>query len=463
MNALLTVKTELAASTPASENPKAASVNDSNGFSQTLEKQVQDNSRAETNRDMRAQKTAERQENHDKPATRSDEAAVTANEDGKNLPPADNDQQKVAADNGEQSQQTTDDAEPTEKTTKVDKSETDGIVEVANSETEAEKQASQKSAVTVAVAAPAIQNAASEKVTMTLSATAKAQPQTVNTDSEIDGKTSLQNLTPVLNAEGDIKTIDGKTRFADILKKDNAAQTAIRADILQAISQKTSSEEGDGQTLKTSLQNLLLAGDNKAQPNGQTAELIRQIQPGQQRSNDNRSAAGIVSALTPAASAPGQASAVSAPQIAMDVQPQLNSAAWSRVVSSRVVWMAREGVQQAELRLNPANLGSVDVRLNINNDQASVTFLAQNAATREALEQAMPRLRESLAENGLSLTHSEVGQQEHSDQQPSDEETSMGSSHLAQVSVPLDDTEDELEAGMPEEMNDQSTGVSLYA
>ncbi|HET8807824.1 MAG TPA: flagellar hook-length control protein FliK, partial [Methylophaga sp.] len=170
-----------------------------------------------------------------------------------------------------------------------------------------------------------------------------------------------------------------------------------------------------------------------------------------------------ITALTPASSTPGQSSAAGAPQIAMDVQPQLNSAAWSRVVSSRVVWMAREGVQQAELRLNPAHLGSVDVRLNINNDQASVTFLAQNAATREALEQAMPRLRESLAENGLSLTHSEVGQQDHSGQQASEDETSTGNAHLAKVSVALDDTEDELITGMPTQVNDQSTGVSLYA
>ena len=125
--------------------------------------------------------------------------------------------------------------------------------------------------------------------------------------------------------------------------------------------------------------------------------------------------------------------------------------------------MAREGVQQAELRLNPASLGSVEVRLSINNDQASVTFLAQNAATRDALEQAMPRLRESLAENGLALSHSEVGQQNQSGEQTADNETSMQNGHLAQVSVTLDDTEDELPATIQPEINEQSTGVSLYA
>lgn len=463
MNGLLTIKTELAASKPASDTPKAATVNDNNGFSQALEKQVQDNSKAEASRDSRAQKVADRQEDRDKAAAKSDQAAVTASEDGKNLPPADNEENKVTDDSGEQTNESTDSPVLAGQADTAAEPETDVDSEADSGEAITEDAPAQKAPVSVAVAAPAIQNAATDKVTMTLSDNARAQPKSVTADSEATRKTALQNLTPVLNAEGDIENIDGKTRFADILKKDNATQTAIRADILQAISQKTSSDEGNGQTVKTSLQNLLLGGDNKAQPNGQVAELIRQIQPGQQRSNDNRAPAGLVTALTPAASAPGQASAASAPQIAMDVQPQLNSAAWSRVVSSRVVWMAREGVQQADLRLNPASLGSVEVRLTINNDQASVTFLAQNAATREALEQAMPRLRESLSENGLSLTHSEVGEQAHSDQQPADDETSMESTHLAQVSVPLDDTEDELDASMPAEVNEQSTGVSLYA
>lgn len=445
MNAPLTIKTEVAASKPANESAKAISTNDNNGFSQALEKQVQDNGKAETDRSNRAQKIAERQESRDNNARKSDEAAVTASEDGKKLPPAEDDDKAVKAEDGEQT------AESTDKATNSTETETD---DNASSET-----------VTVNVAAPAIEKAATDKVTMTLSSNAKAQPKSVIAGDDAPDKAVIQNLTPVLNADGDIETVDieGKARFADILKKDGAAQSAIRADILQAISQKTSSDDGNGQTLKTSLQNLLLNADNKPMPNGQAAELIRQIQPGQQRSTDNRAVAGLVTALTPSASAPGQASAASAPQIAMDVQPQLNSAAWSRVVSSRVVWMAREGVQQAELRLNPANLGSVDVRLNINNDQASVTFLAQNAATREALEQAMPRLRESLAENGLSLTHSEVGQQDNSDQPASDDETSMQNGHLAQVSVPLDDTEDELTTGIPAEVNEPSTGVSLYA
>ena len=95
----------------------------------------------------------------------------------------------------------------------------------------------------------------------------------------------------------------------------------------------------------------------------------------------------------------------------LDIQPALQSKAWNRVLSSRVVWMASEGIQQAALKLNPANLGPVEVRLHLQNEQASVSFIAHNAATRDALEQALPRLRESFVENGLELTDADVSDQ----------------------------------------------------
>lgn len=95
----------------------------------------------------------------------------------------------------------------------------------------------------------------------------------------------------------------------------------------------------------------------------------------------------------------------------LDIQPALRTEAWDKVMTGRVIWMAREGMQRAELRLNPANLGPVEVRLAVNNEQASVTFIAQNATTRETLEQALPRLREAFQENGLSLANADVSDQ----------------------------------------------------
>ena len=87
----------------------------------------------------------------------------------------------------------------------------------------------------------------------------------------------------------------------------------------------------------------------------------------------------------------------------LDVLPNIQSQAWGRVFASRVVWMANEQIQQASLSLNPKSLGPVEIKLNIQNDISSISFIAPQLTTREALEQALPRLRESFNDNGLTL------------------------------------------------------------
>jgi flagellar hook-length control protein FliK len=132
--------------------------------------------------------------------------------------------------------------------------------------------------------------------------------------------------------------------------------------------------------------------------------------------------------------APLSANAVGSPAVSgqptLNLQPALQSEAWSRVLSSRVIWMAREGVQQASLKLNPANMGPVEVKLHMHHDQATISFIAQHAATRDALEQALPRLRESFQENGMELAHADVSQENFSetDEQDNNKTTNNGSS-----------------------------------
>ncbi len=89
------------------------------------------------------------------------------------------------------------------------------------------------------------------------------------------------------------------------------------------------------------------------------------------------------------------------------------SPAWEHGFSSRVVWMARNDVQSAEIRLNPPDLGPIEVKLVLSGDpgapaSASVQFSAAHAATREAIESALPRLREMLQENGIALGNTTV-------------------------------------------------------
>jgi flagellar hook-length control protein FliK len=121
--------------------------------------------------------------------------------------------------------------------------------------------------------------------------------------------------------------------------------------------------------------------------------------------------------------------------------------------------MAREGIQEASLKLNPANLGPVEVKLNMHNDQANVLFIAQNAATRDALEQALPRLRESFEENGMQLADADVAEQEF--EQENEETTRRNENQNRNEQHSQIDNESESQAISVE--NDVEIGLSLYA
>lgn len=89
---------------------------------------------------------------------------------------------------------------------------------------------------------------------------------------------------------------------------------------------------------------------------------------------------------------------------------------WTEQVAASVVWSVREKLTEAELRLHPPELGPVRVHLRIEQGEIGVQFSAASAATREALEAALPRLRELFQQQGLSLIQAQVSDREHAPQ-----------------------------------------------
>lgn len=80
--------------------------------------------------------------------------------------------------------------------------------------------------------------------------------------------------------------------------------------------------------------------------------------------------------------------------------------------------MLAEKLQQAEIQLDPLGLGKMKIQIQMGSDsQANVHFVVQHGQTREMLEQAMPRLRDMLAGQGIQLGHTQVQQQSQQQQQ----------------------------------------------
>lgn len=93
------------------------------------------------------------------------------------------------------------------------------------------------------------------------------------------------------------------------------------------------------------------------------------------------------------------------------ISPRVGTNGWDRAVAQKIVWMVGGSMQSAELTLNPPDLGPLQVVLSVNNDQANATFTAAQPEVREALESALPRLRQMLSDAGVQLTGFSVNAQ----------------------------------------------------
>jgi len=81
---------------------------------------------------------------------------------------------------------------------------------------------------------------------------------------------------------------------------------------------------------------------------------------------------------------------------------------WDADVGQRLVWMVGRDEGRAELTLTPPQLGRIEVSLTTSGDQTNALFVAASPVTRDALENALPRLRELLADAGITLGQASV-------------------------------------------------------
>lgn len=93
---------------------------------------------------------------------------------------------------------------------------------------------------------------------------------------------------------------------------------------------------------------------------------------------------------------------------AVRVDKAVNASGWPDELGQKLNLLIGRDEHRAEIILNPPHLGRLEVTLSVNNDQASALFVSANPAVREALEQALPRLREALADAGVALGQASV-------------------------------------------------------
>ena len=194
-------------------------------------------------------------------------------------------------------------------------------------------------------------------------------------------------VTPALNLSTASRTATAGSAIGLTPDPDSTAIAEPAIDLAAAL-------KLSGETLRT---------DTKADPAGS-----RIAAPGSALSFDR---ADLLSALRDSVSLP--ASLNPPPSTALDPR----SAGFGVSLGQQMVWLAEQKVGRAEIRLDPEELGPLEVNLELDGDEIRAEFGSRSAEVRSLLESQVPRLREMLAEHGFSLADAQIGQERHAQQQ----------------------------------------------
>lgn len=127
----------------------------------------------------------------------------------------------------------------------------------------------------------------------------------------------------------------------------------------------------------------------------------------------------------------------------LEIPVPVDSAQWADQFSEHIVWLGNQGIKSALIKIHPEELGPLEINVKVVNDSASVSITSHNPQARDIVDQAMPRLREMMIEQGLNLAEVHVGvdsdprQYQQSEHRSGDEFAIEASSESIQTTTPL--------------------------
>ncbi len=101
--------------------------------------------------------------------------------------------------------------------------------------------------------------------------------------------------------------------------------------------------------------------------------------------------------------------AAAMPTVTTGIATPVTQPGFGDALGDRVVMLAHQRVVSAQITVTPADLGPVTIGIEMKGQDANLSFTAAHPATRAAIEDALPRLRDMFASNGLNLAQANVG------------------------------------------------------
>ncbi|OCG50018.1 hypothetical protein A9G35_10675 [Gilliamella sp. Choc5-1] len=129
----------------------------------------------------------------------------------------------------------------------------------------------------------------------------------------------------------------------------------------------------------------------------------------------------------------------------INLSTQVNSEQWKTSLTEQIVMFNRQNLKTAEIKLQPKELGSLHIKLEINDDKMNLHMMAAHQVVKGMLESALPFLKTSLEHQGITLEQANIGDfSMMNDSQQSAMHQSKKNSQ-SQREISLDTTDDNIE------------------
>ncbi|KPG90276.1 flagellar hook-length control protein [Pseudomonas sp. RIT-PI-q] len=129
----------------------------------------------------------------------------------------------------------------------------------------------------------------------------------------------------------------------------------------------------------------------------------------------------------------------------------MHQSGWTEEVVNRVMYLSSANLKAADIQLQPAELGRLDIRVNMVPDQQTqVTFMSAHPSVREALDGQMHRLRDMFAQQGMGQVDVNVSDQSRGSQQGQDQAQQSQGGRTSASGGRVDSMDDELAPSVAE-------------
>lgn len=88
----------------------------------------------------------------------------------------------------------------------------------------------------------------------------------------------------------------------------------------------------------------------------------------------------------------------------VEISVPVNNPQWADKFSEQIAWLGQQGIKSAQIKIHPEDLGPIEINIKMDKNDASVNIVSHSAMVRDIIEQAMPKLRDMMAEQGLNLS-----------------------------------------------------------